>query len=241
MFALRFLRALSGHSHDAGGAHTHSHSHSHSHGEAGGEENVHLYEQQPLAADISERVPKAMLKAYHFDADTTTVMDFACGTGLIARGLVPHCKSIVGVEINPAMVNYFGEKIHSQGQSCVPPEKMRVVCANLKGEDSELDGEKFDVIVCSAAYHHFESITDITSTLCFFLKPGGCLLVADFTKSAGPVPEAVPNAGGFTEHDIQRAFADAGLQEFSIEQITTVKFQGQNFSLFLAKGTKPEL
>ncbi|KAJ7118943.1 S-adenosyl-L-methionine-dependent methyltransferase [Mycena epipterygia] len=237
MFLVRNL--FGGHSHDQG----HSHSHSHSHGDGGGaagsggwtNENVHLYEQQPIAAEIGDKVPKAMRKAYPFDEDTTTVMDFACGTGLISRGLAPYCKSIVGVDISQAMVDHFAEKINNQG---IPPEEMRVVCADLKGEESELDGQKFDVIVCSAAYHHFESINDITRTLCFFLKPGGCLLVADFMKSAQPVPENVPNNGGFTEEEIQAAFVGAGLEAFSIDQFTKAKFHGQMVNLFLAKGTK---
>ncbi|KAJ7491091.1 S-adenosyl-L-methionine-dependent methyltransferase, partial [Mycena latifolia] len=156
--------------------------------------------------------------------------------GLIARGLAPYCKNIVGVDISQAMVDHFAEKINNQG---IPPEEMRVVCADLKGEESELDGQKFDVIVCSAAYHHFESINDITRTLCFFLKPSGCLLVADFMKSAEPVPENVPNNGGFTEEDIRTAFVGAGLEGFSINQFTKAKFHGQMVELFLAKGTKP--
>ncbi|KAJ7494432.1 S-adenosyl-L-methionine-dependent methyltransferase [Mycena galericulata] len=189
-----------------------------------------------MAAELGDKVPKAMRNAYPFDEDTTTVMDFACGTGLISRGLAPYCKSIVAVDISQAMVDHFAEKIHNQG---IPPEEMRVVCADLKGEESELDGEKFDVIVCSAAYHHFESIDDITRTLCFFLKPGGSLLVADFMQSAQPVPEHVPHNGGFTETDIQKAFVGAGLEAFSFDQFTKAKFHGQMVNLFLAKGTKP--
>ncbi|KAJ7169437.1 hypothetical protein C8R46DRAFT_1088747 [Mycena filopes] len=75
---------------DAQAGHSHSHSHSHSHGEGGAgagqgpewtKDTVHLYEQQPLAAEIKDKVPQAMRRAYAFDEDTTTVMDFACGTG----------------------------------------------------------------------------------------------------------------------------------------------------------------
>ncbi|KAF7370550.1 Methyltransf-11 domain-containing protein [Mycena sanguinolenta] len=116
---------------------------------------------------------------------------------------------------------------------------MRVVCADLKGVEGELDGQKFDVIACSAAYHHFESINDMTRTLCFFLKPGGCLLVADFMKTSEPVPEDVPHDGGFTEEQIQHAFLRAGLQEITIDQFTKARFHGKRVQLFLAKGTKP--
>ncbi|KAJ7611695.1 S-adenosyl-L-methionine-dependent methyltransferase [Roridomyces roridus] len=225
-------------------AHTHGHGHSHSHGEGashapGGtwtHENVHLYEQQPTAAEMGDRVPKAMREVYPFDEDTTTVMDFACGTGLISRGLAPYCKSIVGVDISQAMVDFYNEKVHNQG---IPPEEMRAVCADLKGEISELDGQKFDVIVCSAAYHHLESIDDTTRVLSFFLKPGGCLLVVDFMKSDQPVPEDVPNSGGFTEADIRKAFVGARLDGFEFDPFTKAMFHGQRVTVFLAKGSKP--
>jgi hypothetical protein len=57
---LSFLRGLFGGHSDtqAGGGHNHSHSHSHSHGETGGgwtNENVHLYEQQPIASEIGDK------------------------------------------------------------------------------------------------------------------------------------------------------------------------------------------
>ncbi|KAF8216568.1 S-adenosyl-L-methionine-dependent methyltransferase [Mycena galopus ATCC 62051] len=222
-------------------------SHSHSHG--------HSYEQRSITGEISDKVSIAMRKAYSFDEDTTIVMDFACGTGrqrlccmmmihttsisragLISRGLAPYCKSIVGVDIDPVMVAHFAEKIHNQG---IPPEEMRVVCADLQGVESELDGQKFDVIVCSAAYHHFTSINRITRTLRFFLKPGGCLLVVDFMQSAEPVPEDVPNTRGFTEEDIRGAFEGAGLENVSVDQFNKAKFHGQVVRLFLAKGINP--
>jgi len=180
-------------------------------------------------------VTKAMRKAYPFDEDSTEMLDFACGKGLIARGLAPYCKSVVGVDNNQAIVDSFAEMVNNQG---IPPEEMRVVCGDLKGEHSELGGQKFDVVVCSAAYHHFELVNDTTRTLAFFLKPGGCLLVVDFMKTEQPIQEDVPHRWGFTEEDIRKAFNDAGLERFSFDQFTKAKFHGQSVDLFLAKGTK---
>jgi hypothetical protein len=42
------------------------------------------------------------------------------------------------------MVENFSKRISDNG---ISPEEMSVVCADLKGEESELDGEKFDVVV----------------------------------------------------------------------------------------------
>ena len=60
-------------------------------------------------------------------------------------------KSIFGVDISQGMVDVFNQRAASQG---IPPEEMKAIRAELKGEDSELDGTKFDVVIVS---FHFNS------------------------------------------------------------------------------------
>jgi len=133
---------------------------------------------------------------------------------------------------------------------------MKAVCAELRGRDEELDGLKFDVITCNMAYHHFESIGDVTRTLAFFLKPGGVLLVVDILKTSQGCANAdaslsaesifpehvhhiVSHKTGFTEDDIRATFTNAGLMSFYMEAAIPVKKHDKDFQLFLAKGTKP--
>ncbi|KAF9559595.1 S-adenosyl-L-methionine-dependent methyltransferase [Agrocybe pediades] len=131
--------------------------------------------------ELARRAARAITERYKFDEDSTTVMDFACNTGLLARELAPHTKSIVGVDISQGAVDVFNERVLNQG---IPPEEMRAVCVELKGVEGELDGQKFDVITCSVSYHHFEDINSITKMLSFFLKPGGTLFVVDISPPA---------------------------------------------------------
>lgn len=44
------------------------------------------------------------------------------------------------------MVDQYNKRANDQG---VAPEEMKAVCTGLKGEEGELDGQKFDVIVVS--------------------------------------------------------------------------------------------
>lgn len=67
-------------------------------------------------------------------------------SGLISRELAPYAKTIVGVDITQALVDNYNHRVENQG---IAPDEMRAVCAELKGEEGELDGLKFDVIVVS--------------------------------------------------------------------------------------------
>ena len=71
------------------------------------------------------------------------------GVGMISQRLAPHCKRIVGVDISEKTVEYYNERVSNQG---IPAEEMKAVSLELQGNDEELGGEKFDVIVVSLVF-----------------------------------------------------------------------------------------
>ncbi|KAF8898271.1 S-adenosyl-L-methionine-dependent methyltransferase [Gymnopilus junonius] len=207
--------------------------------------------------ELAKRSAQAILDRYPFDENSTTLMDFACNVGLLSRELAPHTKLLIGVDISQTPVDDFNEHVFNQG---IPAEEMRAICSELKGEEGELDGLKFDVITCSASYHHFEDITKITKILTFFLKPGGTLLVVDMTQnthshadgsSSSSAPSSnstlfpeqfhhvVAHVHGISQEAVKDAFDAAGLCCFTFEPFSTVKIQGNEGTLFVAKGKKP--
>jgi len=60
--------------------------------------------------------------------------------------LEPHSSKIVGIDISEAPVGIFNEWVSKNG---IPSEKMYAVAIELKGEEGELEGIKFDVITVS--------------------------------------------------------------------------------------------
>jgi len=219
---------------------------------------AHEYDDRPLAIERARRSATMMRTAYDFDENSTSVMDYACGTGLISRELAPYAKRIIGIDISQGMVDQYNMRVHNQG---IAPREMEAICVQLKGVSGELQDEKFDVIVCASAFHHFASIEDVTRTLVYFLKPGGALLVvdlnADYIRGQGhhdhghehtsctdkhdelfppEVHHIVAHRGGLDEQTMQVAFEGAGLTSFSLENWMTTK-NGAN--LFLAKGINP--
>ncbi|KAH7928135.1 S-adenosyl-L-methionine-dependent methyltransferase [Leucogyrophana mollusca] len=225
--------------------HDHRHDHSHSFEDANKQyfnETAHIHNDRPEVHEMARRIGAAMLEAYEFDEETTTVMDYACGTGLISKELAPHAKSILGVDISQSMVDQFNQSVFNQG---IDQDEMKAICAELKGDQGELEGVKFDVIVCASSYHHFTSIEDVTRILVSHIKPGGSLMVADLLKEefAGEifpsdVHHLVAHKGGFEETDMRAVFEGAGLRNFTFELAAEAKRFGHPVKIFLAKGDK---
>lgn len=121
---------------------------------------------------VTAKIASVLLKAYNFDEDSTTLLDFACGSygwagfgaawwgpreltrdcfcficfrGLISQQLAPYCKRIVGVDLAEQMVAVFNESVANQGIDA--SEMIAVQKEVLLDEDSELDGELFDVVL----------------------------------------------------------------------------------------------
>ena len=94
----------------------------------------------------------------------------------------------------------------------------------------------------------------MTHMLTFFLKPGGALLVTDFTRSEAQKASAgssslidekythvVPHTNGMTVEGIRQAFEGAGLTSFEFKLLSTLTLHGVEGMLFVAKGVKPSI
>lgn len=177
-------------------------------------------------------------------------------------------KSVVGVDISRASVDYYNTQASNQG---LEPDEMRAVCTELKGESGELDETKFNIVVvsrvvtpspylpcgftriylviqCCASYHHFPSIEDTTRVLASFLKPGGSLLVADIKAAddhrelfPGSYHHIVAHKHGLDEEVVRTAFEGAGLAEVEIRDGFRAKMRatGEEVQWFIARGIKP--
>ncbi|KAK0492078.1 S-adenosyl-L-methionine-dependent methyltransferase [Armillaria luteobubalina] len=200
------------------------------------------YADRPQSVRLAQRLAESIQGAYPFNEESTTLLDFACGAGLMSMQLAPCCKSILGIDISQGMVDQYNTRVHNQG---IPPEDMRARCIELEGEETELDGLKFDV--CAMAYHHLPFPQETTRLLAFFVKPGGTLLVADYQAEddGTAIPDThadiVAHKAGFNEAQMKDMFDRAGLDAFSLERVLSAKMHGHGVIIFLAKGEKPSL
>lgn len=226
--------------------------------------------QNPFSAEFADRFARALRRLSEsespsrsagsnsdnvgslvLDEDATSVLDYACGSGQISRALAPYVAQLVGVDISPRMVEVYNTRASTQG---LEPHEMRAV-----GSLAELQQQRFDLAVCSMAYHHFPSVEQATRDIVEYLKPSGVLAVADIAarvhmhaadgvnESDSETPAIIPaeyehivsHTRGFTEEYMRALFEGAGLVNFTFEQFTSAKWHGRDIDFFLATGTKP--
>ncbi|KAI0668363.1 S-adenosyl-L-methionine-dependent methyltransferase [Trametes maxima] len=239
-------------------AHAHAHGHAHGHGHEHAqfveanktyfdEHADKLEEEHPQARQFGLMVVDRMRELYPavFDKDRTEVLDYACGIGMVSQALRPHVKSVVGVDISQGSVDVYNKQAANLGFA----SQIRAVCAELKGEPGELDGAKFDLITCSAAYHHIVALDETTRALAALLKPNGVLLVADLKAApdgAEIIPSThhhmVPHAHGLSEATMRGVFEGAGLRAFELTDASMPNFmnpEGPELVWFVARGVKP--
>ena len=171
-------------------------------------------------------------------APTMDVLDFGCGTGLLALGLRPSVNSVTGVDSSPGMIDVFNAKIKDQGLTNV---NARLLDTD-KGE--ALDG-RYHLVVSSMALHHIKEIEPLLGQFYDILRPGGYLCIADLDPDDGRFHEN--NEGvfhfGFDRAELGQAFMMAGFGEIrsrtAAEMVKPLPSGGTRaFTIFLVSGRK---
>jgi SAM-dependent methyltransferase len=133
-----------------------------------------------------------------------SLLDYACGTGLVTfvrkssrrmsaglqtilranflhQALLPWFSMIRGIDISDGNVQKYNQLAHDQG---VSPDVIRAIQGDIRSPDSEMSAEDFsgfNAIVISMALHHIDDPKSLLSHLYGRLRPGGHLLVVDWT------------------------------------------------------------
>ncbi|KAJ3569906.1 hypothetical protein NPX13_g5916 [Xylaria arbuscula] len=114
------------------------------------------------------------------------LLDYACGTGMMSRALLPYTTQCVGMDISEKMVAAYNMRAENQGLSS---DEMHAVLGDLAAEntDDTLSSPElfnFDIAVVGGGFHHFGNPGLAAKRLVERLKPGGVLLIWDFLPHA---------------------------------------------------------
>lgn len=110
------------------------------------------------------------------------VIDFACGTGLVAEQLVPFMPKgeFIGIDITELMLESFDRKAAVWRQDH-PDLKVKSICADIMDnfDFGALEGFA-DILICTISFHHIHSYEAVAEQIKRLVRPGGWILVYDF-------------------------------------------------------------
>lgn len=111
------------------------------------------------ADDLAERTP----------ADSGTVLDLACGTGLLTRKLAERHRAVHGLDLSREMLRQAHRRT---------PRSLRGTTDYARGNAEQLPFEEgfFDAVTCSGAFYFFPDLPGVLNEIVRVLEPGGRLV-----------------------------------------------------------------
>lgn len=166
------------------------------------------------------------------------VMDFGCGTGLLALELLPQVGSIVAVDSSQGMLDVFNGKISRL-------DLRQVQTLRLDLTQGAVFQGRYDLIVSNMTLHHVERIEPLLRQFYDCLVPSGYLSIADLDLEDGMFHENSHGVfhNGFDRAQMRESFVEAGFKGIEVVTATEVEKPTSvgglhRFSVFLATGKK---
>jgi 2-polyprenyl-3-methyl-5-hydroxy-6-metoxy-1,4-benzoquinol methylase len=159
-----------------------------------------------------------------------SVLDFGCGSGLIAFELRAHAGMVYGYDASREMGRVFQEK-----REALQVDNVRFLT------EGEMRSLCYDVIVSSMVLHHIGDVEAEIAALKRLLKPGGRLVWIDLDAEDGSFHAEEPGFqghNGFDRDEVKRILTDVGFPEVGLRTV----FQGEKqvngravpYTLFMA-------
>ena len=176
-----------------------------------------VWDDDPVRRKMAHDVFSAMKKGVPFSREWD-IMDFGCGTGLIAFQSVPLVRSVLCADPSQGMLSVVEEKARSAGL-----DNVRTLPIDA-GSVPSFPGA-FDCILSSMTFHHIKDIPPLLSSLFDALNPGGYICVADLDLDDGLFHSNADGVfhNGFGRDDVCSLFAEAGFSDIRIDTAAEVE------------------
>lgn len=106
-----------------------------------------------------------------------SVLDVACGWGLVSLAFAPHARSVTGVDLTPEMLELAKKVATQKGVSNVEFQIGDV-------ENLKFDPGSFDIVTCRAALDHFSGPEKALREMKRVLSPSGRIVLYEFVAPA---------------------------------------------------------
>ncbi len=165
--------------------------------------------------------------------ETGDVLDIASGDGVLAELLAPHAHRYVCVDSSPRVVAAAAERLRRFRNVEVREGDMHAL--------PFAEGE-FDLVVLMHALTYADKPAQAVAEAARVLRPGGRLLLSSLARHEHQsVVQAYGHANlGFTDRDLRRFVARAGLELLNAETVTREK-RPPHFEVISMIAGKPEI
>jgi ubiquinone/menaquinone biosynthesis C-methylase UbiE len=135
------------------------------------------------AAPIADAGALAMIVAAAAAGSDDSVLDVACGGGIVVCAFAPHVRHATGIDMTPAMLDRAGQLAAEKGIGNVTWDRGDV------GSLPYRDGT-FDIVATRFSMHHFLDPVSVLREMVRVCAPGGRIVVIDMYASDDPAKAA---------------------------------------------------
>lgn len=135
------------------------------------------WDSNPTRLKIAQDVGDAIMREVELSPQMD-VLDYGCGTGLIAMQLQPQVRSVCGADSSPAMVAVLQDKI-----ATLKPGNVSTQLVDFE-HGAHASGE-YDLIVSSMVTHHIPDTAALLREWKRLLRPHGQIAFADLDSEDG--------------------------------------------------------
>ena len=153
------------------------------------------------------------------------ILDFGGGTGLLTLPLAKQAKSVTLVDISEKMLDQARLKAEQQDIKNIQFLEQDLLEKPLEKE--------FDLIIVCRVLHHMPDVDVALSLFHQYLREGGQLLLADFTKTEA-------DHHGFDLAELEKQLIEHGFSSVHSQTLYSAEdlFQGNYSELFLTVAQK---
>ena len=138
------------------------------------------------AAPISDERALAMIVAAAHPGPDDSVLDLACGGGLIVCAFAPHVRRATGIDLTPAMLEQARALAADKGLTNVEWRQGDVRALPWPDASS-------DIVVTRFSFHHFQDPLEALHEMARVCRPGGRIVVVDMYASEDAAKAAAWN------------------------------------------------
>ncbi len=167
--------------------------------------------------------------------ESTHLLDYGCGTGLVSLSLIPDVGRITGADTSSGMLEIFQKKIERNGiHNCNT--------VHINETDVPFPENHFDAIISVMTFHHIPDTTNMIQRLASHLKPGGSIAIVDLDSEDGTF-HLHGNDGiahlGFDRNHIGDLLSQNGFTNVDLDTAYTVRRdEGKEYPIFIATAQK---